>query len=159
MPRLFSMAQSLCLGVSVVAFSVQAHEVVEARQTTRLSVTQVVVAGDAGGAYVMKTLQPLDAELVVVTSAMARSAKPFALVRDQFEPVASTESLYPIEEQTPDLPKIKPGLREAYAHYFNHVYDVVYEKNGQWMRVQTLDAPVDGKLVLTDEVKRASKAL
>lgn len=159
MPRLSSLVQSLCLGLSAFAFSVHAHDVVEAKQTTRLTLTQVVVSGDFGDTYVMQTMQPLEAGLVLVTSDMVRSAKPFSVMRDQFEPMVSTELSSTASTTSADFSKIKPGLREAHAHHFNHVYDVVYEQNGRWMRVQTLDAPVEGKLVLTDAVKHASRAL
>ena len=161
MRRLSFWIQGLCLTAATMSFAAQAQDVVDVKKSTKITVTQVVVSGDRGDTYVMKTLQPMDSDLVVVTSDMAKSARPFSVVNDQFTVAHVTEPVSGISEtgKPLELPQIRPGVREVHAHYFNDVYDVVYLQDGRWMHVETLEEPQNGKLLLTDALKRASRAL
>ena len=153
--------QGLCLTVATMSFAAQAQDVADVKKSTKITVTQVVVSGDRGDTYVMKTLQPMDSDLVVVTSDMAKSARPFSVVNDQFTVAHVTEPVSGIFEtgKPLELPQIQAGVCEVHAHYFNDVYDVVYLQDGRWMHVETLEEPQNGKLLLTDALKRASRAL
>ena len=99
MLRLSFWIQGLCLTAATMSFAAHAQDVVDVKKSTKITVTQVVVSGDHGNTYVMKTLQPMDSDLVVVTSDMAKSARPFSVVNDQFTVAHVTEPVSGISER------------------------------------------------------------
>ena len=148
------------LGAAVLcAQGAWAQEVASALQTTPHHVTQVVVGGEDGLTYVMSTLQQLNSDVVLVTPAMAHSAKPFSVTSNTFTPVGSLAQVP--ANQSVDAAKlpVRPGLKEVHAHSFNTVYEVIYQHNGRWMAVETTKAPENGMLELTEVVKKASRTL
>lgn len=145
--------------VALCAHGAWAQEAVPVLQTTEHKVTQVVVGGNDGQTYVTSTLQALNSDVVLITPAMAQAAKPFSVATQVFTPV---ESLAQVPANVPvaaaSLP-ISPGRKEVHTHSFNSVYEVIYQHNGRWMAVETSQAPENGMLVLTDQVKKASRTL
>ena len=137
---------------------VHAQEVVAVQHVSRHTVNQVVVSGEGGEVYVMKTLQPISNDRVVVTSAMARSAQPFSVVQDQFAPVQSLREMLGSAAAGTGA-RIAPGVKEVHSVYFNSLYEVVYQQAGRWMVVDLLEAPANGQLTLTKELASASRQL
>lgn len=96
------------------------------QHVSRHTVNQVVVSGEGGEVYVMKTLQPITNDQVVVTSAMARSALPFSVVQDQFVPVQGLREMPGSAASGTGAP-VAPGAKKVHSVYFNSFYEVVYQ--------------------------------
>ena len=143
---------------AMVVPSVHAQEVVAVQHVSRHTVNQVVVSGEGGEVYVMKTLQPITNDRVVVTSAMAHSALPFSVVQDQLVPVQSLREM-PSSAASGTGARIAPGVKEVHSVHFNSFYEVVYQQAGRWMVVDMLEAPANGQLTLTRELASASRQL
>lgn len=157
----FHSARTCVLTIALTcSFAALAQEVAVVQQTTKHRVTQVVVGGERGGAYLMKTLQPLISDTLVVTSDMACSAEPFSLASDVFAPVTSLAQIgsasADCQLDTQQL-KVLPGVKAFHTYFLNYVYEVLYEHKGHWMMVELTELPPNGQLVLTDAVKSASR--
>lgn len=153
---------SMAFACSFAAIAEEGPEVALAQQTIKHRVTQVVVGGERGGAYLMRTLQHLTSDTVVVTSDMACSAQPFSITHGVLAPVTSLAKIGDMPGdclRSPQEQAVVPGIKAFHIHYFNDVYEVLYEHKGSWMVVELLEPPPNGQLVLTDAVKRASRSL
>lgn len=140
-----------------LASGLQAQEKVATLHSARQQVFQVIV-GDQGQSYLMSTLQIPNHDEVLVTNAMARSAQPVTVEQHRFTPITSLDQV-PNSLPPDSAPRVSTGVRQIQSVFINPVYEVIYQDGDRLMQVETIEAPQDGYLLLTEELRQKSKAL
>ena len=140
---------------SLMAFAAQAApKTVEVVYMTKTPVTQVVV-NDGSDTFVVTTGQVVE-DKVLVTENMAKAAKPFSPKADTFKKITSVKQIPNGPEPVVGDGKMKAtGLMGIHAADVSMVYTVVFKDGKGYKVVETVVAPVAGKLTLTDEMQKA----